>query len=158
VTLSGHWVRNAAAHFAALLMFAAPAAGALSDDDQACLGCHGQAGLTKAIGKGETLQLQLEGAAFERSVHAGERRGGEDRSAGLALELPERFLAGRHAGDLDALAGERLFEARAQRRVFAYQQDLACIRHLASPSFRPKRPGCGRTRSPRTRAGTVRLR
>jgi hypothetical protein len=70
MTVSGHWIRRAAAVFTALLVFATPAAGALSDDDNACLGCHAQEGLTKQIGKGETLQLQVDGAAFERSVHA----------------------------------------------------------------------------------------
>ena len=51
-------------------LFAGPVAAALSDDDQACLGCHAQEGLTKAFGKGETLALRVDGAEFERSVHA----------------------------------------------------------------------------------------
>lgn len=64
------WLRLAAVVLLAGGLLASPARAALSDDDTACLGCHGQAGLTKAIGKGETLQLQVDGAAFERSVHA----------------------------------------------------------------------------------------
>ena len=65
-----HWLLRAAALIAAGLLFAGPAASALSDDDNACLGCHGQEGLTKSLGKGETLQLRVDGPAFERSVHA----------------------------------------------------------------------------------------
>jgi len=64
------WLRFASAALVAGGLIAAPARAALSDDDQACLGCHGQAGLTKSIGKGETLQLQVDGPVFERSVHA----------------------------------------------------------------------------------------
>lgn len=64
------WVLSAAAFLAVAQIFASPAEGALSDGDNACLGCHSQQGLTKPIGKGETLQLQVDGAAFERSVHA----------------------------------------------------------------------------------------
>lgn len=64
------WFRRAATLIAAGLLFASPARGALSDDDNACLGCHGQDGLTKSIGKGETLNLRVDGPAFERSVHA----------------------------------------------------------------------------------------
>jgi hypothetical protein len=63
------WVQRAAVLLASGWLFAAPASGALSDDDNACLDCHGQAGLTKTLGKGETLQLQVDGAVFERSVH-----------------------------------------------------------------------------------------
>jgi hypothetical protein len=55
---------------AAGLLGAAPADAALSDDDNACLGCHGQEGLTKTLGKDETLQLRVDGAEFEKSVHA----------------------------------------------------------------------------------------
>jgi Cytochrome c554 and c-prime len=51
-------------------LFAGPASAALSDDDNACLGCHAQEGLTKSFGKGETLPLRVDGAEFERSVHA----------------------------------------------------------------------------------------
>jgi len=64
------WVRDAAALLAAALMFAAPASGALSDGDNACLGCHGQEGLAKTFGKGESLPLRVDGAVFEGSVHA----------------------------------------------------------------------------------------
>jgi hypothetical protein len=59
------WVRGLAALLAAGLMFAAPASGALSDDDNTCLGCHGQEGLSKSFGKGESLPLRVDGAAFE---------------------------------------------------------------------------------------------
>ena len=64
------WVQSAAALLAAGLVFAAPAIGALSDDDNACLGCHAQEGLTKTFGKGESLPLRVDGAAFDASVHA----------------------------------------------------------------------------------------
>ena len=64
------WVRSAATLLAAGLMYAAPAAGALSDDDNACLGCHAQEGMAKTFGKGESLPLRVDGAAFEASVHA----------------------------------------------------------------------------------------
>ena len=55
---------------AAALMFAGPASAALTDGDNACLGCHGQEGLQKTFGKGESLPLRVDGAAFEGSVHA----------------------------------------------------------------------------------------
>lgn len=64
------WQRLASAALLAAVLSAPAAHAALSEGDQACLGCHGQAGLTKTLGKGETLQLQVDGAAFERSVHA----------------------------------------------------------------------------------------
>lgn len=64
------WFQSAAALLAAGLMYAAPAAGALSDDDNACLGCHAQEGMAKTFGKGESLPLRVDGAAFEGSVHA----------------------------------------------------------------------------------------
>ena len=64
------WARSAVALLAAGLMFAAPAAGALSDDDNACLGCHAQEGMSKTFGKAEPLPLRVDGAAFEGSVHA----------------------------------------------------------------------------------------
>lgn len=70
-TTSTFWLRSAVG--AALLAFgllAAPAGAALTDDDNACLGCHGQEGLTKTLGKDETLQLRVDGAEFEKSVHA----------------------------------------------------------------------------------------
>jgi hypothetical protein len=59
-----------AACLAALLLLFAPAAAALSDDDNACLGCHGQEGLAKTFAKGESLPLRVDAAAFEASVHA----------------------------------------------------------------------------------------
>ena len=64
------WVRCAAALLAGGLLFAASASGALTDADNACLGCHGQEGLTKTFGKDETLALRVDGPAFEGSVHA----------------------------------------------------------------------------------------
>lgn len=64
------WIRGAALLIAAgLLVGAAPASGALSDDDNACLGCHGQEGLSKDFGK-ESLPLRVDGTAFGGSVHA----------------------------------------------------------------------------------------
>jgi len=59
-----------AASLAAGLMFTAPAGAALSDGDNACLGCHAQEGMSKAFDKGEPLALRVDGAAFEASVHA----------------------------------------------------------------------------------------
>jgi hypothetical protein len=70
MTMCAPGVRIAAALLAAALLHAAPAAGALTDDDNACLGCHGQEGLTKTFGKSESLPLRVDGAAFEGSVHA----------------------------------------------------------------------------------------
>jgi hypothetical protein len=64
------WVGSAAALLAAALLLAAAPARALTDADNACLGCHGQEGLTKAFGKSETLALRVDGAAFDASVHA----------------------------------------------------------------------------------------
>lgn len=64
------WVRSAAVLLAAGLMAVAPASGALSDGDNACLGCHGQEGLSKTFGNGESLPLRVDAAAFEGSVHA----------------------------------------------------------------------------------------
>lgn len=52
----------------ALLWAATPAAAA--DGDALCLGCHAQQGLTKKLTSGETLELHVDGAAFERSMHA----------------------------------------------------------------------------------------
>ena len=48
----------------------ARAAGALSDADQACLGCHGSEGLKKKLASKETLSLHVQGKAFANSVHA----------------------------------------------------------------------------------------
>ena len=42
----------------------------ISETDQQCLGCHGQAGLTKAFSKGEPLSLHVDAEAFATSVHA----------------------------------------------------------------------------------------
>ena len=64
------WLRGAVAVFAAVLAIAAPADAAAPEGDNACLGCHGQEGLTKTFGKDETLQLRVDGAEFEKSVHA----------------------------------------------------------------------------------------
>lgn len=63
-------IRIAAALLAAGVMLATPAAGTLSEGDTACLGCHGQEGLSKTFEKGESLPLRVDGAAFEVSVHA----------------------------------------------------------------------------------------
>ena len=49
-----------------LLLFAAPA-GAAGEE---CLACHGQAGLTKTLEKGDVLQLHVAADAFAGSVHA----------------------------------------------------------------------------------------
>ena len=70
MTNSAPWVRSAAALLAAGLMLVAPAAAALTDGDNACLGCHGQEGLAKTFGKSESLPLRVDGAAFGGSVHA----------------------------------------------------------------------------------------
>jgi hypothetical protein len=67
---SRFWFSAVAALVLAGGLAAAPARAALSDDDNACLGCHGQEGLTKTLGKDETLQLRVDGAEFEKSVHA----------------------------------------------------------------------------------------
>lgn len=45
-------------------------AGNLSDGDKKCLACHANEGMTKTFGNGETLPLQVQAAAFARSVHA----------------------------------------------------------------------------------------
>ena len=42
---------------------------ALSAEDQTCLGCHGQEGMSKTFGKGEPLSLHVDGQAFAASVH-----------------------------------------------------------------------------------------
>lgn len=63
-------IGSAAAWLAAGLMFASAASAALTDADNTCLGCHGQEGLSKTVGKGESLPLHVNAAAFEGSVHA----------------------------------------------------------------------------------------
>jgi hypothetical protein len=70
MTNSRRWMGCLAALLAAGLLAAVPARAALSDDDKACLGCHGQEGLSKTFGKGESLPLHVDGAAFGGSVHA----------------------------------------------------------------------------------------
>src|ERR1039457_962419 len=45
------------------------AGSALSQLDQQCLGCHSAKGLEKKLANGETLALQVDGAAFAKSVH-----------------------------------------------------------------------------------------
>ena len=42
----------------------------IPEADQQCLGCHGQAGLTKAFSKGDPLSLHVDPGAFAASVHA----------------------------------------------------------------------------------------
>jgi len=70
-------IRRIIAGAAALLWAAAASAAALAADapalaegDQACLACHGEAGLTKTFGRGESVSLQVKGEVFARSVHA----------------------------------------------------------------------------------------
>lgn len=41
-----------------------------ADGDATCLGCHGQAGLTKTFAKGDSVALHVDPKAFEGSVHA----------------------------------------------------------------------------------------
>lgn len=57
----------------AFLPAAAPQAFAadetLSAEDQQCLGCHGFAGMEKALESGETLPLHVPGETFAKSVH-----------------------------------------------------------------------------------------
>jgi hypothetical protein len=60
---------GAAAALVCSFLLAAPPAFA-ADGDATCLGCHGQAGLTKTFAKGDTLALHVEGKAFEGSAHA----------------------------------------------------------------------------------------
>ena len=66
------WGGVAALALAAALAGPAVAADApvLPEADQACLACHGQDGLTKKLGKGESIPLHVKGDAFARSVHA----------------------------------------------------------------------------------------
>jgi hypothetical protein len=48
---------------------AAAAANPVAAGDQHCLGCHGFAGMTKKLEDGDTLQLHVPAALFEKSVH-----------------------------------------------------------------------------------------
>jgi hypothetical protein len=60
------------AGFSLLTGVAAPALAAgdtPSAADQKCLGCHGFAGMTKKLEDGDTLQLHVPAAPFEKSVH-----------------------------------------------------------------------------------------
>lgn len=67
-------IRRMAATAALVAVFPCAAiaadAPALAEADQACLACHGQEGLTKTFGKGESVPLHVKGDAFARSVHA----------------------------------------------------------------------------------------
>jgi hypothetical protein len=51
-------------------MTVSASAGALSEGDQQCLGCHGSAGIEKHLSDGETLSLHIPGNAFAQSVHS----------------------------------------------------------------------------------------
>lgn len=55
----------------ALLPSSVRADDALPAADQACLGCHGFAGMEKKLGDGDTLKLQVPGDLFNKSVHRG---------------------------------------------------------------------------------------
>lgn len=59
----------AAAIAAATLLAAAPAGAALSEDDQKCLACHAQEGLSKSFENGEQVLLLVKGDQFAASVH-----------------------------------------------------------------------------------------
>lgn len=48
---------------------AAEPAPALSAEDQTCLACHGQKGMSKTFGKNESVSLHVDGQAFAASVH-----------------------------------------------------------------------------------------
>ena len=41
----------------------------LSAEDQTCLACHGQEGMSRTFGKGESVSLHVDGHAFAASVH-----------------------------------------------------------------------------------------
>jgi ssDNA-binding Zn-finger/Zn-ribbon topoisomerase 1 len=49
---------------------ASAAGGALSNQDQVCLGCHSAEGLEKKLANGETLSLHVQGSTFAKSVHS----------------------------------------------------------------------------------------
>ena len=54
----------------ALAFAAAAFTAAAAEPDAACLACHGQGGLTKTFANGDKLELQIDGKAFDASVHA----------------------------------------------------------------------------------------
>jgi hypothetical protein len=54
---------------AAMSMTARAAGGALSQMDQQCLGCHSAKGLEMKLANGDKLPLQVDGAAFGKSIH-----------------------------------------------------------------------------------------
>ncbi len=56
----------------AFTLFATASLGAqgLSDEDKACLACHGQKGMTKKTPAGEVIELHVDKAKFGGSVHA----------------------------------------------------------------------------------------
>ena len=59
----------AVAVLAVTSLSARAAGGALSQLDQQCLGCHAAKGLEMKLANGDKLSLQVEGAAFAKSVH-----------------------------------------------------------------------------------------
>jgi len=61
--------RSLAAAMAAMALCLAAAAPALAAEDQACLACHGQEGMTKSFEKGDPVSLRVDGRAFAASVH-----------------------------------------------------------------------------------------
>lgn len=72
---------------------AEPAGAALSEQDQACLACHGQEGLKKTIGKGEFLSLHVKGKDFAASVHGAIGCAGCHTGVDLAKHPVEREIA-----------------------------------------------------------------
>ncbi|MEW6688932.1 MAG: multiheme c-type cytochrome [Pseudomonadota bacterium] len=64
--------RHLVAALAAVLTIGLPAAAraALSEDDQKCLACHAQEGMSKSFDNGESVALQVKGEQFSASVHA----------------------------------------------------------------------------------------
>ena len=59
----------AVAVLAVTSLTARAAGGALSQLDQQCLGCHAAKGLEMKLANGDKLSLQVDGAAFAKSVH-----------------------------------------------------------------------------------------
>jgi hypothetical protein len=135
------WLRSAAAVLATACFFAAPANGALAEGDQACLGCHGQAGLTKSIGKGETLQLQVEGPAFERSVHAALGCGACHSDIDAKAHPPEkgREYASRRAFTLEKAAVCQQCHEDAFKQ---HEQSVHAMRIQAGNPIAPTCTGC----------------